>query len=72
MTWDGLAAMSHTEIRDKNLFPAGFLPLPHPKHEAGGMVFPQMEIKLLPRLSASTLISTCPSPSSPNSRRPFT
>ena len=43
-------AMSSDEIRDKGLFPKGFLPLPHPKHEAGGMVFPQMEIKLLARL----------------------
>ena len=42
--------MSSDEIRDKGLFPKGFLPLPHPKHEAGGMVFPQAEIKLLPRL----------------------
>ena len=42
--------MSSDEIRDKGLFPKGFLPLPHPKHEVGGMVFPQMEIKLLPRL----------------------
>ncbi len=47
MTWDKLAAMSSEEIRDKGLFPKGFLPLPHPKHEVGGMVFPQMEIKLL-------------------------
>jgi cytochrome c peroxidase len=50
MTWDQLAGMSSDEIRDKGLFPKGFHPLPHPKHEAGGMVFPQMEIKLLPRL----------------------
>jgi cytochrome c peroxidase len=50
MTWDQLAAMSCEEIRDKGLFPKGYLPLPHPKHEAGGMVFPQVEIKLLPRL----------------------
>ncbi len=50
VTWDQLAAMSSDEIRDKGLFPKGFLPLPHPKHEAGGMVFPQMEIKALPRL----------------------
>ena len=50
VTWDQLAAMSCEEIRDKGLFPKGYLPLPHPKHEAGGMVFPQMEIKLLPRL----------------------
>ena len=32
------------------LLPKGFLPLPHPKHLVGGMVFPQAEIKLLPRL----------------------
>jgi cytochrome c peroxidase len=50
MTWDRLAAMSPVEIRDKDLFPKGFLPLPHPNHEVGGMVFPQMEIKQLPRL----------------------
>jgi cytochrome c peroxidase len=50
MTWEKLAAMSSEEIRDKGLFPKGFLPLPHPKQEVGGMVFPQMEIKLLPRL----------------------
>jgi cytochrome c peroxidase len=49
-TWDKLAALSSEEIRDKGLFPRGYLPLPHPKHEAGGMVFPQMEIKALPRL----------------------
>ena len=50
MTWDALAAMSPDEIREKGLFPKGFLPLPHPKHVVGGMVFPQMEIKALPRL----------------------
>ncbi|APW59355.1 cytochrome B6 [Paludisphaera borealis] len=49
-TWESLAATAADEIRDKGLFPKGFLPLPHPKHEVGGMVFPQMEIKLLPRL----------------------
>jgi cytochrome c peroxidase len=50
MTWDQLARTSADVIRDRGLFPKGFLPLPHPKHLAGGMVFPQMEIKLLPRL----------------------
>lgn len=49
-TWEQLASLSSDEIRDKGLFPKGFLPLPHPKHETGGMVFPQMEIKLLSRL----------------------
>jgi cytochrome c peroxidase len=50
MTWDKLAALSPDEVRDKGLFPKGYLPLPHPKHEAGGMLFPQMEIKQLARL----------------------
>ena len=50
LTWDALAAMTSAEIRDKDLFPKGFLPLPHPEHEVGGMVFPQMETKFLPRL----------------------
>src|SRR5260370_5719751 len=48
--WETLTAMSSDEIRDKGLFPKGFLPLPHPKHDVGGMLFPQMEIKQLPRL----------------------
>jgi cytochrome c peroxidase len=51
MTWEKLAALSTDEIRDKDLFPAGFLPLPHPHHEVGGMLFPQMEIKQLQRLT---------------------
>jgi cytochrome c peroxidase len=50
MSWAMLAEMSPGEVREKGLFPKGFLPLPHPKHEAGGMVFPQMEIKQLGRL----------------------
>src|SRR6266852_597653 len=50
VTWETLAGMSSEAIREKGMFPKGFLPLPHPKHEVGGMLFPQMEIKLLPRL----------------------
>src|ERR1700694_3108321 len=42
-TWDKLAAMPPEEIRDKNVFPKGYLPLPHPNHPVGGMLFPQME-----------------------------
>lgn len=44
LTWDQLASMSPTEIRDKNQFPKGFYPLPHPNHPEGGMVFPKFEI----------------------------
>jgi cytochrome c peroxidase len=41
MTWERLAALSPEDIKAKDLWPAGFFPLPHPHHEAGGMVFPQ-------------------------------
>ena len=44
VTWDALAAMSPDEIREKNLFPKGFYPLPHPNHPEGGMLFPKFEI----------------------------
>jgi len=44
-TWDQLAGMSPTDIRDRNLFPAGFYPLSHPNHPEGGMVFPKFEIE---------------------------
>lgn len=44
-TWERLAAMSPDEIRQKNLWPKGFLPLPHPFHEEGGMVFPTTQIR---------------------------
>ena len=72
MTWEKLARMSAEDIREQNAFPKGYLPLPHPHHEVGGMVFPQVEVKLLPRRSsASTWISICPNTSSRNSRRPF-
>ncbi len=43
-TWEALAAMTPEEIRAKGLFPKGFLPLPHPNHPEGGMVFPQHHI----------------------------
>jgi len=44
MTWEELAAMPPEEIKEKNLFPAGFYPLPHPNHPEGGMVFPKYHI----------------------------
>jgi cytochrome c peroxidase len=44
VTWPMLARMSPAEIREKNLWPAGFLPLPHAKHSEGGMVFPHLQI----------------------------
>jgi cytochrome c peroxidase len=44
VTWDALAAMSPAAMRDKGVFPPGFLPLPHPNHPEGGMLFPHFEI----------------------------
>jgi cytochrome c peroxidase len=43
-TWEKLASLTPEEIKEKNLWPAGFYPLPHPHHEAGGMIFPQVLI----------------------------
>jgi cytochrome c peroxidase len=43
-SWDELAQMTPEEIREKNLLPAGFRPLPHVKHLTGGQVFPKQQI----------------------------
>jgi len=50
MTFEKLAEMISDDIRDKGVFPKGYLPLPHPNHAAGGMVFPQQQIKQFARL----------------------
>ncbi|MBE3068835.1 MAG: cytochrome B6 [Planctomycetes bacterium] len=44
VTWQKLAEMAPEEIREKGLWPQGLLPLPHPNHPEGGMVFPQIHI----------------------------
>jgi len=44
-TWESLSRMSAQDIRTKGLFPAGFMPLPHPNHPEGGMVFPKFQIE---------------------------
>ena len=54
-TWAALAAMTPTEIRDKGLFPAGFLPLPHPNHDEGGMLFPKFHIDEIKKQEARDL-----------------
>jgi cytochrome c peroxidase len=41
MTWEKLASISPEEIREKDLFPPGFFPLPFPNHPEGGMLFPK-------------------------------
>ena len=54
-TWADLAALAPGEIKKKGLWPAGFYPLPHPHHEAGGMVFPQKQIDEIKRQTARDL-----------------
>src|SRR5258708_2745310 len=49
VTWEQLAAMSPDAIRKRDLWPKGFLPLPHPFHPTGGFVFPKEEIDAIKR-----------------------
>jgi cytochrome c peroxidase len=55
MTWEKLAGMSPADIRDKDLFPPGFFPLPHPNHPEGGMLFPKFEIDEIKKQEARDL-----------------
>jgi len=52
-SWDALAAMKPEEVRAKNQWPEGFLPLPHPNHPEGGMLFPLRNIGFMPTPLAS-------------------
>jgi cytochrome c peroxidase len=54
-TWDKLTAMTPEEILEKDVFPDGFLALPHPNHPEGGMVFPKFEIDELKKQEARDL-----------------
>ena len=55
LTWEKLAAMSPADIREQSLFPAGFLPLPHPNHPEGGMLFPKFHIDEIKKQEARDL-----------------
>ena len=50
MDWKTLASMSPEEIRQKDIFPYKALPHPAQGGGLGGQVFPQMQIKMFPRL----------------------
>lgn len=43
-TWDSLATLTPSQIKEKGVYPQGFLPLPHPNHPEGGMLFPKFAI----------------------------
>ncbi|MFN0105675.1 MAG: cytochrome B6 [Bryobacteraceae bacterium] len=45
VTWDNLAQMTPEQIHAQDAFPLGFLPLPHPNHPEGGMIFPKFLIE---------------------------
>jgi cytochrome c peroxidase len=49
VTWERLAEMTPEEIKAKGVFPQGFLPLPHPNHPEGGMLFPKFHIDEIKR-----------------------
>jgi len=48
LTWEKLAGMTTEEVKEKNVFP--YLPLSHPNHSSGGMLFSQKQIKQVSRL----------------------
>ena len=48
ITWQTLAKTAPDEIRKRGVFP--YPSLPHPKQASGGMVFPQTQIDMFPRL----------------------
>ncbi|WP_394828847.1 cytochrome B6 [Pendulispora albinea] len=50
-----LAGMTPAAIKDADAFPAGFLPLPHPNHPVGGMVFPVSSIDGIKRQTGRDL-----------------
>jgi cytochrome c peroxidase len=55
MTWEKLGAMTPEEIRERNLLPEGFKPLPHVKQATGGQVFPQNQIDTIAQLEQRDL-----------------
>lgn len=55
VTWEMLAKMTPQEITNKGVFPAGFLPLPHPHHAEGGMLFPKFAIDEINQLEGRDL-----------------
>ena len=54
-SWEELASMSPREIRGQDLFPKGFMPLPHVNHPEGGMTFAKMHIDEVLRQEARDL-----------------
>jgi cytochrome c peroxidase len=56
MTWEKLAEMDPEAIREKGLFPAGLLPLPHVNHPGGGMVLPRFAVDAIKKEEGRDLV----------------
>jgi len=48
LTWEKISGMTPEKIKEEGVFP--YLPLPHPNHSIGGMLFTQIQIEQFPRL----------------------
>jgi cytochrome c peroxidase len=44
-SWEDLAQAGPDRIRERDVWPGGFHPLPHPDHPEGGMLFPHLQIE---------------------------
>jgi cytochrome c peroxidase len=55
MNWDSLSSMTPDDIRNREVFPAGFTRLPHVKHATGGQVFPDVQIDEIRRQESRIL-----------------
>lgn len=55
VTWEKLAQSPPGVIKEKGMFPMGFLPLPHVKHPVGGQVFPKNQIDEIKKMEQRSL-----------------
>jgi cytochrome c peroxidase len=55
VSWEDLAGMKPEQIKARDLFPGGFMPLPHPNQDEGGMILPQSTIDEINRQTARNL-----------------
>jgi cytochrome c peroxidase len=54
-SFEQLGGMTPEQIKEANAFPMGFRPLPHSKHETGGMVFPKLQIDAIAKAEGRDL-----------------
>ena len=54
-SWAQLAGLNSNDVSERDLFPKGFLPLPHPNHPEGGMLFPKFAIEEIKKQEARDL-----------------